>query len=89
MFQKPAQNAADVNVLADAGRLGTQAAGAAHDQIDVHSRLRGLIEQLDDRAVLQRVHLQNHPAPAALALDVDLPLNHLLHALAQIERRHQ
>ena len=54
-----------LDVLADARNARAQAADAAHQQVDLYARLRGVIEQPDHLRVHQRVHLENQMALAA------------------------
>ncbi len=63
------QEAADDGAHADAFRqafdAGPQDAEAANDQVDLDSRLRGLVERLDDRGLEQGVHLGDDVRGAA------------------------
>ena len=48
MFEKPADDADDANAIAHVRNAGAEAADAAHDQIDLDTRLRRLVECLDE-----------------------------------------
>ena len=74
VFQEPAHDAADADVLAETLDAGPQRADAAHHQIDLHAGLRRLVERLDDALFEQRVHLGDNARRAALARVVGFAL---------------
>ena len=57
VLEEAVDDAGDPDVVADARDAGAEAADAAHDEVDLHARLRGAVERLDDRRVDERVHL--------------------------------
>ena len=58
MLQQPAHNGPHPQVFPPAG---VQAAHAAHDQIDFHACVGGLVEQFDDLGVYQGVDFRGNP----------------------------
>ena len=64
MLEEAAEHADDADVLRQAGHARAQAADAAHDEIDLHAGLRGLVQRLDHRPVDEAVHLQHDTTPA-------------------------
>src|SRR5271157_668250 len=89
VLQEAAKNAGDANVLASSGKVGPQAADAAHQQVNFDAGLRRLVEQLDHFLVHQCVHLQDQVTAASVLLVFDFALDQLLEALAQGHRRYQ
>ena len=77
------------DVVRQAGQAGAQAAGVAHDQLDLHARLRGAIERLDDVGVLERVHLEADQARLLGRVAGDLALDPLEQPLLQALGRDQ
>src|SRR5882762_8493512 len=57
MFEKAADDALDPDVLGHAGHARPQTADAAHHQVDHDPGLRGLVEQVDQRRVNERIEL--------------------------------
>ena len=71
------------------GTPGPQAADAAHDQVNLHARLRGAVEGLDDLPFGQRIDLGDDAGGQALAGVLGLALDELEQAVVQLERRDQ
>ena len=71
------------------GNPGTQPAGVAHNQIDLHSGLRGAVERARDVDVLERVHLHLDQARRAGALQRDLAIDSFQQGLLEQGRRRQ
>src|SRR6267378_5559355 len=67
VLEKPADNADDVNVIAQAGTFWPQTTYPAHDQIDRHLRRRGFIECLDDLLIDQRIEFGDDSGRSARA----------------------
>src|SRR5262249_28182508 len=65
MFQKPANDRFDADVVREARDARPQAGDAAHDKIDLHARARGRVEHVDDLRVHERIVL--HPDRRGLA----------------------
>ncbi|MCY1250124.1 hypothetical protein D9M72_637260 [compost metagenome] len=59
MFEKSADDGLDTNIVGKARNLRSQAADAAHHQVDFDACTTGLVEGIDDVGVDERVHL--HP----------------------------
>src|SRR5271157_1037280 len=89
VLQEAAKNAGDANVLASSGKVGPQAADAAHQQVNFDAGLRRPVEQLDHFLVHQCVHLQDQVTAASVLLVFDFALDQLLEALAQGNWRYQ
>ena len=89
VFQIAADDAADADVLAQALDAGHEAAGAAHDQVDAHPRLRGRIQVVDRGLVDEVVHLGEEAGGPAGPGVVRLAGDQRLDAVVKIERRHQ
>ena len=66
-----------------AGDTRPQAAGVAHDQIDLHPGLARAIQRLGDIHVLQRVHLQLDEAGGLRGVVLDLAFDLLDQCLFQ------
>jgi hypothetical protein len=47
MLQEAPDHADDPNILRQARNARTQAAGSAHDQVDLNAALRGCVERLN------------------------------------------
>ena len=72
VFQKAPDNADHADILAQAGDTGAQAADPAHQQIDLHARLRRLVQLLDDQVFFKLVHLEDQAGGFACARGRDL-----------------
>ena len=75
VLQKSPDDADHADIFGQAGDPGTQPAGVAHDQVDLHPGHGGPVERLDDIAILQGVHLELDQASAVFACCVDLPFD--------------
>ena len=62
MLQESIDDAADPDVVADAGEPGPQCTNASADDVDAHACLARPIERLDDSGLQQTVHLGHDPA---------------------------
>ena len=68
VLEEAVHNADHPDVFAQAGDARAQAADAPHNQLDLHPRLRGPVERLDDLGIDQRIQLRGDvPHPAVLA----------------------
>ena len=74
MLQETPYDTAHPNSIADTWYTGTQAADAAHKQIDAYSRLRCVIQGIDNRRIGYRVHLEDQVAIALLLMHPYLTL---------------
>src|SRR5579859_3925587 len=88
VLQETPQHTPDANIITDARQTRTQAAYAAHIQINADACLRGPIEQVNDLRIDKRIHFEDQAAVAILLLHMDLALNTLYYALPQCYRRH-
>ncbi len=79
------EDAADADVLRQAGHAGTQARDAANDQVDLHASVAGGVQRLDHLGIADRVGLDRDPAVLA---EAGLPLDQLEQPRAQVTRRH-
>ena len=86
VFEEPADDAGHLDVVAHAGNAGPQRAHAAHQQVDLHARLGGPVEDGDHLAVDERVHLEHEVAAAARELMLDLAFEQCFEAVAQVDR---
>src|SRR4029079_7817011 len=89
VFEEPAHDAADGDILAQPRHAGAQATDAARDQVDLPPGLRGAIQQVDRQRVHHRVELENQPAAPPARGVGDLALDQSLQTLAQVHGRHQ
>jgi hypothetical protein len=64
-------------------------AGAAHDEVDLHSGARSLVQRLADLRVLERVHLRDDAPLGAAAGQLDLGLDQLQEPPAHVDRSDQ
>src|SRR2546423_160187 len=60
VFEKPANDAANANVIRDAGHSGTQHANAANDEIDRNAGLGRFIKTFDNPGVSQPIELRDN-----------------------------
>jgi len=67
VLQKAPDDAAHANIVAHAAHAGPQSTNAAHDQIDLDSRLGRTVEGLDHGLIDQRIHLGNDAGRPAFA----------------------
>ena len=88
VLEEPADDADHPDGLADAGEPRPEAADPAHDQVDRHAGLRGLVQRDDDVGIHQRVHLGDDPRRPSRPMVLDLPADHLEEALPHAPRRH-
>jgi hypothetical protein len=79
----------DPDALRETGHAGSQAAHAAHDQVDLHARLTGEIKLLNDRGIDQAVHLREEPSRFAGAGVLGFFADVGEKVLAQPQRREQ
>ncbi len=87
VLQEAAHDGAHADVLRQARHPGAQGAHAAHDQVDLHARLAGLVELGDDLLFEQRIHLGHDARPLARLGGARLGADQRHHALVQGERR--
>ena len=67
---------------------GRQRAGAAHDQVDLDTRLRGVVQRIDRGLVGQCVHLRDHARWLAAPGELHLVGQRAQQIPVQRERRH-
>src|SRR5262245_43355172 len=72
------------DAVGQAGHAGSQAADAAHDQVDLHAGLARRVQLLDDGGIDEAVHLGDEPSRAPRARVVGLPPDALDEAVAQV-----
>src|SRR6266566_1075244 len=77
MLEKAPDDAFDADIVGEAWNPWTQAADAAHDEIDAHPRLRGPIEKINGRRVDESVHLRPDLGRLPLFRISDLGLDQL------------
>ena len=75
MFQEPVHDAAHGDIRAESFDPGPQATDAAHDEVNLHARLRCAVERLDGALVHQRVELGNDARGQTGASIGDFALN--------------
>ncbi len=88
MLEKASDDALHADIVGEARNARPQTADAAHDQIDAHPYLRGLIEKIDDRRVDERVQLRPYLRRLALFRVFDLGLDELDQPRSEREWRH-
>ena len=67
MLEEAAQHATDTDIVALAGNPWDEATDATDDEVNLHARLRGLVEGFDDIRVHEAIHLrENGCLPAVL-----------------------
>jgi hypothetical protein len=88
VFEEAADDRLDANALRQAGDTGPEAANAANDEVDLHARLAGVVERVDDLCVDQRVELHPDLAWPASGDVRHLARDQFKDALANRERRH-
>ncbi len=89
VFQKPADDTDDADIVADAFDARSQAADAANDQVDGDARLGGCVQKLDHPGVGEGIHLEDEPCGASGAGMGDLPFDECGDACPQVHRRHR
>ena len=77
---------ADVGTVATVGR---QATNAAHEQVDLHARLTGLVEFVDHLLILEAVHLENDSPSTTGTRQVGLTSDQADQLRHHVETRHQ
>src|SRR6476646_7293219 len=87
MLEKTADDADDADVLADPRHSRTQAADAAHDEIDVHAGLRRGVELLDDLGIDASVHLGDDARRPALSSVIRFASEPRRESCAHVARR--
>ena len=89
VLEKASDNAAYLDVVADAAHARPQSANAAHHQVNLHSRLRGAIELAHDVAVQQRIHLDDDSRRTSMPRMIRFPGDQIDATLSQIDGRNQ
>ena len=87
MFQEAADHRAHPDAFGQASHARAQGADAAHQEIDLHSGLRGVVERLDDFRFEQGIHLGDDLRTVPGACRVGLGLDQGEHRGMQGERR--
>src|ERR1700730_9790261 len=87
MLEKATHQTAHPNPAADSPYSGTKGARTANDQFDVHARLRGPIERLDDVFVEQGIHFRDEEGGAAGSGVSGLALDQADTVLAKVQWR--
>ena len=77
---------ADVGAVATIGR---QATDATHEQVDLHTRLTGLVEFVDHLLILEAVHLENDSPSTTGTRQVGLTSDQSDQLRHHVETRHQ
>ena len=89
VLEEAAEDRAHADVLGKAGHARPQRAGAAHDEVDLHTRLRRRLQRANHALLDQRVHLRlDVRAPAFLRV-LRLAADHLDDAPVHRERCEQ
>ena len=86
MLQKAADDADDSDAIADPWYSRSKAADAAHDQVDVDSSLRGIVEMLDDVRIDQRIHFGDNARWFPRSGQLRFPVHHLGESRAHVAR---
>src|SRR5262249_39046266 len=72
VLEKAANHARYTDCFAHARNARAQAADPADEQVDLHSGLRGAVEQADHAWIHQRIHLEDQAAIAVHVMAFDL-----------------
>ena len=86
VFQKPANDADNTDVVAETWNFGTQATDSTNDQINGHIRAGCFIKFFDYLQVDQCVHLRNNARRLAGNCVVALPLDQFDKSAVHVER---
>ena len=86
MLEVATEDRAHADVLAEPGDTGTQAADAADRQIDLHARVAGCVQRIDQLGIAQRVQLGRD---ATLGAQGHLVLDQVEELAAHVTRRDQ
>ncbi len=90
VLEKPADDADDANVIAQARNLRSQTTNPAHDQVDCHFSARRFVKFFDDLLIDQRIEFGDDAGRLACAGIVPLALDLSDQALFHVEwRDHQ
>src|SRR5690606_11534293 len=87
VFEEPPDHRFNPDIVRKTGNARPQAADAAHDQVDLHARLAGIVERIDDVWIDQRIHLEQDAGRLAFAGEFDLGRDIVQQRLAQVDRR--
>src|SRR6266581_6173298 len=89
MLEKAADDADDSDTIADARYSWSKAADTAHDEVDVDSSLRGVVEVLDDVCIDQRIHFGDNARALPRFGQLRFSVHHLGESRAHVARRYQ
>ena len=64
---------------------GAKRAGSAHDELDLHARLRGFVQGVDDFFVEQRIHFRDDEQPGRAGFRIE-PLSRSINATKFLPR---
>ena len=87
VLEEAADHAADANPAAESAHSRTQRAGAAHDEFDLHARLRGFVKGVDDFFVEKRIHLGDDKGGAPGLCVSRFAIDQIDEIPAEIQRR--
>ncbi|MPM81109.1 hypothetical protein SDC9_128161 [bioreactor metagenome] len=88
VFQKPPNHAHHADVFAQSLNTRYQATNAAHQQVDLHPCLGGLVEELDHLCVHHRIYFDDDVPFFAVVHMLHLPANKLFQLLTHVHRRY-
>ncbi len=77
VLEEATDNASHRDVFTDTRQASTKAAEAAHDEIDLHARARGFVQELDHLFVFKRVGFRKIRWPASPSEEADLPADEI------------
>ena len=89
VFEKSTNDRTHADVVRYAGHARAQRTGAAHDQIDAHAGLRGLVQRSNDLRFVERIHLGDDASGLACVRECGFALDPLQHPSVKGERRLQ
>src|SRR4030095_10360027 len=87
VFEEPADNRADADILRNAWHSRAEAADAAHDELHVDADVRRFVEGADDFGLNECVELGDDVARAAGVCVARLALDQRKQSLVEVERR--
>src|SRR5229473_1798572 len=89
MFEKASDDALDPDIVRHSGNARPQATDPTHHEVDADPALRGLVQEIDDRRVDERIELGPYLRRLAGPRIFYLGLDQLGDARPQVDRRHR
>src|SRR5690606_20050198 len=87
VFQEAPDYGFHPDIVRETRYAGSEAADAAHDEIDFHTGLAGIVKRIDHKGIDQRIHLEHDRGRLSRARQLDFMVDIIEQGLAQIDRR--